>query len=123
MDVEPVGEHQRLAGGERGRDIALIDGAGVLVRYQHHDGVGRGGGGGHGADVEPSRLRSLGGLAAGAQADDHPRPAVAQVERVRVTLAAVAHDREGASAEPARIGVGVVVDPHGLVGHLTPASS
>ena len=101
-----------LPGGEPAGDVALVDGAGVLIRHQHHDDVRRRRCGRDRPYIEPRRLGPLPGGAAGAQADDHPRSAVAEVQGVGVPLAAVADDGEGAAAQPALVGVGIVVDPH-----------
>src|SRR5207249_5373447 len=48
------------------------------------------------------------------EADDHVLPGIFEVERVRVTLAAIADDRDRLALQQAEVGVLVVVD---LGGH------
>ena len=121
VDVEPVGEHQRLARARGpGATPRLVDGAAVLVRHQHHDDVGRAPPPRPpGARRAPRPCARSHGRAARPQADDDLGAALAQVEGVGVPLAAVADDGEGAAGEPAAVGVGIVVHPHWCVRHVT----
>ena len=54
VDVEAVGEHQRLAVLQVGRDVVLVDDGLRLVGDQHHDDVGLLGGLGGGEDLKPA---------------------------------------------------------------------
>ena len=85
-------EHQHLAGGQVLLDVGLVDARLVLVGNEHHDHVGPLRGVGDGQHLEAGRLRLLGRLAAGLQADDDVDAAVLQVQRVGVALRAVADD-------------------------------
>ena len=117
VDVEPVGEHQRLARLEPLGHAALVDGPAVLVGGEHHDDIGRGRGLGDRPDVEAGGLGLVPRAAALPEADDDLGAAVAEVEGVGVPLAAVADDGEGAAGKAAAVGVGVVVHAHGIVRH------
>src|SRR5207302_494356 len=70
----------------------LVDLGALLVGHEHHDDVGLAGGGGGVDHAEAGRLGLLPRRAVGAEADADVHPAVAQVERVRVALTAVAED-------------------------------
>ena len=94
VDVEAVRERERVAVDEVRRDVGLVDLLLLGVGQQHHDDVGlahRVGGRQH---AQPGRLGLGLRLRALAQADDHVDARVLQVQRVRVTLRAVAEDRD-----------------------------
>ena len=92
VDVEAVGEHQRLAAREVRRDGGGIERGLAGVGGHDHDDVGPGGGAVGRDDLE-AVLLGLGARAAGfGQADLHGDAAVAQVEGVGVALRAVAED-------------------------------
>ena len=103
-----MAEEQRVPGDEVG-----LDGLGVelpldVVGREDHDQVGllAGLGGREHAQALGLRLRpALGTLG---QADTYVDPAVAQGQRVGVTLAAVAQDRHVASLDHREVGVVVV---------------
>jgi hypothetical protein len=107
-----MGEHQRLAGAQSLDHPVLVDGPGVLIRHQHHDHIRGCGSIRHGPDVEPRRPGAVPGFSAGPQAHDDSSPALAEVQRMRVPLAAVADDGKGAPVETARFSVGIVVHPN-----------
>ena len=117
VDVEPVGEHQRLARAEAGprppRRSARPSWSGTSIMITSAAGRRVG----DRPDVEAGRLGRVPRAAARPQADDDLGAAVAQVEGVGVALAAVADDGEGAAGEAAAVGVGVVVHAHGIVRH------
>src|SRR5207249_5547737 len=71
----------------------------LLVRRQHHDQVRFARGLGDGKDGEARRLRLLARLARLRKPDADVDPGVLEVEGVRVTLAAVADDRDLAAAD------------------------
>ena len=110
MDVEAVRERD---GGTRlevrldliGPHLAL-----GLIRGQDHDHVGLGGGIGHGLDVQALLLGELDRLGGRAEADDDVDAGVAQVQRVRVALRAVADDRDLLAVEHGKIAVVLVPD-------------
>ena len=92
VDVEAVGEHQRLALFQVGRDFVLVEIGLDVIGDQDHDDVGGFGGVGDGQDFQAGGFGFRGALAAGIEADDDVDAAVAQVQRVGVALAAVADD-------------------------------
>src|SRR5438045_9590818 len=101
VNVEPVREHQRLAG-ERPdcwSDRALVDGTLLLIGDEHHDHVARAGGIGDGTHLEPVSGGPRPRLPSRPETDDHFRATVAQVLRVRMSLTAVANDSEDAIAQ------------------------
>ena len=110
VDVEAVRERD---GGTRlevrlnlvGPHLAL-----GLIRGQDHDHVGLGGGIGHGLDVQALLLGELDRLGGRAEADDDVDAGVAQVQRVRVALRAVADDRDLLAVEHGKIAVVLVPD-------------
>src|SRR5207247_7131152 len=93
-------------------DVALGDPGARLVGHAHHDDVGLAGGGGGVDHAEAGRLGLLPRRAVGAEADADVHPAVAQVERVRVALTAVAEDGDLLALERRERRVAVVVDVH-----------
>ena len=112
-DVEAVPEGERLAGGQ-----VRLDGLGVdvplhVVRGQDHDHVGLGRR--LGRRDHPQAL--VGGLHPGLRALGQPDPdvdaRVAQAQRVRVPLRAVADDGDLAPLDDRQVGVVVVEDLHG----------
>jgi len=98
VDVEAVGEHESFAGDDRRRDVLLVHRAPVLVGDEHHHDVRRPGRVRHRAHVEPLGRGAGPRPPARAQPDDDCDAALAQVERMGVSLAAVTDDRDGASA-------------------------
>ena len=110
VDVEAVRERD---GGTRlevrldliGPHLAL-----GLIRGQNHDHVGLGGSIGHGLDVQALLLGELDRLGGRAEADDDVDAGVAQVQRVRVALRAVADDRDLLAVEHGKIAVVLVPD-------------
>ena len=100
---------------EAGSDVLMVapKGPGHLVRREFAD--GRGGV----DDPQPLGLRLGPAAAALGQTDPDVDPAVPQVERVGVALAAVAQDCNFASGDDRRIGVLVVING----GHLSLLSS
>src|ERR1700680_4736397 len=58
---------------------------------------------------QPSRLRLGPALAFPRQSDDHIQAGIAQVQRVRVTLAPVADNRDGLALEQCQIAVLLVI--------------
>ena len=109
VDVEAMGEHQRLA-----RKHVLLDGLPVhfglqVVGNQHHYDVRLLRDLGNHADLQTVRF-SLGDAAAAlVQADHHVQPVVVQVERVSMALAAVTDYAEGLAVHQRHIGVRFVV--------------
>jgi hypothetical protein len=110
VDVEAVGEHQRVARLQVRGDAGLVD---RLLRgvgqQDHHDlrGLGRLG---HRQHLEPRGLRLLPRAAALVEPDDHLDAALLEVERVRVALAAVADDGDLLALECAEVRVLVIED-------------
>ena len=115
VHVEAVREHQRRALLHVGGEVIAIDVGLQLVRGEHHHHVGPFGGLG---DLHHLELLGLGLLHAGrglAQRDrDVLDAAIAQIERVRMALAAVADDGDLLALDQVQVGVAVVVNAHGL---------
>ena len=83
----------------------------VGVRREHHDHVGPGAGlGGRGDRAGPAASARGRDFDPVGQADADLAARVAQAERVRVALGAVAEDGDLAALDEAEVGVGVVVD-------------
>ena len=116
MHVEAVREHQRRALLHVGGEVLLVDVALQLVGRQHHDDVGPLGGLG---DVHHLEAGALGLLRRGralAQRDGHVLDAaILEVQRVRVTLAAVADDRDLLGLDEIDVGITIVINAHGFL--------
>ena len=110
VDVETVGEHQRLAYAQVGGDRVAVDLSLQMVGDQHHHHVrpGRCVGGRQHANARVLGLCDAGTVRAQPDGDFHSR--IAQVVGVREPLAAVADDGDPGAVYPAQIDVGVVVD-------------
>ena len=110
MDVEAVREGERLALGQVRLDALLVQLGLLFVVDEDHDDVGRLGcvGGGH--DGQPRLLGLCPALAAVVEANDDLDAGVAQVQRVRVPLGAVADDGDRLSIELVQIAILLVVD-------------
>jgi hypothetical protein len=113
VDVEAVGEHQQLALAEVGRDVSVVDRLLDGVGHEDHDRVRLPDGIVHVGHPEPRLLRQRPALGARGKAHDHLDARLVEIERVGVTLAAVAHDRDRLPREDRRIGVVVVVHAGG----------
>ena len=112
VDVESVGEHQRLSCAEVGSDRVPIDLPLQMVGDQHHHHVrpGRRVGGGQHANARVLGLGDAGAVRA--QTDGYLHSRIAQVVGVREPLAAVADDGDLGAVDAAQIDVGVVMDLH-----------
>src|SRR5436190_6885140 len=116
VDVEPVREHQRVARLEVRRDVLLVHLRLRRVGEEHHDDVGLTDGV-RGLEHTQSRLLRLlprGGTLA--EAHQHVVPGVLEVQRVRVSLAAVAEDRDRLPLQCRTVRTRRGVDPR----HLSP---
>ncbi len=109
VDVEAVGEHERLARGHVGRDFVVVEIGLDMIGDQDHDHVGGLGGVGGGEDLEAGGLGLGDALAAGGQADDDIDAGIAEVQGVGVALAAVADDGDGAAGEVIEVSVFFVI--------------
>jgi hypothetical protein len=110
VDVESVGEHERLAAREVRRDGGGIERGLAGVGGDDHDDVGPGGSAVGGDGIE-AMLLGAGARAAGfRKAHLHGDAAVAQVEGVGVPLRAVAEDGDLLAADEGEVGGVVVVD-------------
>jgi hypothetical protein len=87
-----VGEHQRFAFGEVRGDVGFVEIALDVIGYQDHHHVGGFGGFGGRQTVQAGGFGLGAALAVRGQADDYVEAGIAQVQRVRVALAAVADD-------------------------------
>ena len=115
-DVEAVRERQGLALAHRRFDELVVRCLLLGVGHREHDHVGPLGGGGDVHHLEAGGLGLGGRLAAVAQADDDLHTRLLQVQRVRVTLRAVADDGDLAAPNDRRICVRLVVH---LCGHVS----
>ena len=88
--VEAVREHERLAGQQMGKHRLAIDLRLHVVGNQHHDDVGLARRVLHQGDFQPVGFGFLPAAAAVVQPDHHVQARILQVERVGVSLAAVA---------------------------------
>src|SRR5262245_37756535 len=112
VDVEPVAERQVLPLRQPRRDLVLVDLRALLVGDEHHDDVGLTRRCGRIHHPQADGLGLPPGRAVGAQADPDVTAAVAQVERVRMPLAAVPDDGDLLAPDGVQGRVLVVVDVH-----------
>src|SRR6266513_1519143 len=112
MDVEAVREGERGAFLDVRLDVFLVHLGVVLVGQQHHDDVGALDRLAEVGDLESALLRLVPGRAALAQANADLDPRFLQVERMGVTLRAVAEDGDLLALDEREIGVLVVIDLH-----------
>ena len=100
VDVESVGEHQRFAGGQMRGDVLVIQVALDMIGDQDHDHIGGFGGfGSVEATLRPAASALARDLLLGIEPDHHVDAGIAQVQGVRVTLAAIADDCDGSAFE------------------------
>ena len=109
-DVEPVGEHQHLAGAQVRRDLLGVYPGLRGVGGQDHDDVGPGRRVAARNDGQALGLGLRLRPAAGVQRHPHLDPAVLQVQRMRVALRAVAEDRDLPALDVGEVRGVVVVD-------------
>ena len=126
VDVEAVGEGQRLALGHIGSHLLVVDISTQLVGHQHHDNVAGLGGLFHFHHVEiGAGLGKLGCLfpvgRALAQADHHVDAGLGQVFGMSVALGTKTDDGDGLAVQHAEIAVGIVIllDSHNLCSPLS----
>src|SRR5271165_4265396 len=92
VDIETMRKHEGLALGQVRGNFVAIEVALNVVRHQDHAGIGGYYGLGDGKYFEAGGLRLGDALASRGKANDYVDAAVAEVERMRVPLAAVADD-------------------------------
>src|SRR5450759_1512010 len=109
VDVEAVGEHECLARGHVGGDLAVVEIGLDVIRDEDHDHIRGFRGLGGGEDLEAGGFGLGDALAAGGEADDDLDAGIAEVEGVGVALAAVADDGDRAAGEVVEISVFFVV--------------
>ena len=105
VDVEAVGESQRLSGGQVRLNALLVQGGLLLVVDENHDdvgGLGRLGGGHDGHALSFGLGPALGAVV---QAHDDVDAALLQVQCVGVTLRAVADDGHGLTGQLLKVTV------------------
>src|SRR5262249_27161076 len=110
VNAEAVGHADGLAAREVGEDLLAKDPGLNLVRDEQLDDVRLGGRLRGGGDLEAVLRGDLPGTAPLVQPDHHGHPAVAEVLRLRVALAAVAD--HGHAPPPKRVQVGVLLVVH-----------
>ena len=106
MNAEAVGEHQRLAGSQVRRNVLLIEIALNVIGREDHDHLGllcRFGGV---ENLQAGGFRFGAALASRRQADNYLKSGIAQVQCMRVALAAVADDGDLPTFE--RLGVSIL---------------
>ena len=106
-------EQQGRAAADVGRDIGFPDRALKLIRREHHDRVGPGGGLG---DAHPLEA-FIGGLFGRSRSltqsnGDLLHPRITEVERVGVTLGAVADNGDLLVDQAREVRVAIIVDAH-----------
>ena len=108
-DVEAVGEGDGLALGQVGGDVLTVHVRLLLVVDQDHDDVGALGGFRHGQHLKAVLLRHGPALAALAQTNHHIHAGIPQVQRVGMSLGAVADDGHGLAGELVQVTVLLIV--------------
>ena len=113
VDVEAMGEDQGGALLQVGGQIGVVQLGLQLVGGEDHHHVAPLGGLGRGQDLEALGLGLLGGGRAGAQRDGHVLDAgIAQVQRMGVTLAAIADHDDLLALDQIDVGIPIVIDAH-----------
>ena len=107
--VEAVGEHQQVARPQVRADLRVVDRLLGRVRHEDHHDVGVPHGVGDVADPQPGIGGERPALGARREPDDDVDPALVQVQRMGMPLAAIPDDRDGLPGEGARVRVVVVV--------------
>src|SRR5579875_250600 len=115
MDVESVPEGQILARLESRLDLLFVDVGAGFVRYQHHDDVGLSRRLGSLQHAQALGGRLVPRLAVARQSHPHVHPAVAQVERMGMALAAVSDHRNLMGSQRGQVGVAVEKYLHGAI--------
>ena len=90
MNIESVGEHEHVPGGQVGGNVLLIDVGLNLVVNQDHDDIAPLGGLSHSLNLKTGLLGAGPVFGALPQTDAHVAAGVLQVHRVGVALGAVA---------------------------------
>ena len=96
-------EHQGLACGHVRRDLVVVEIGLNVIGDQNHDRIGGLGGFGNGQDFQAGGFGLLPALAARIQSDDDVQARIAQIQRMRVALAAVADDGNRAAFQWSRL--------------------
>ena len=110
-----MAEQQQVAGRDPVGDLLAVDLPVLLVGQEHHHDVAARGGVGDAGHFEPGAVRLLDRGRALAQADHDVDPGVLEVQRMGMTLRAVAEDRDGLAVEEGEVCVVVVV--HAAAGY------
>src|ERR1043166_8754672 len=122
MQREAMDEKQRGALLHSGRQIACVDFGKLRVRRRQHDNVGLARGHGIAHNRKAGGPRFVRARAQLARADDDVRHAgVAQVQRMRLALIAVADDGDTLAPNEREIGIGGRVSAHLLLRCIGPA--
>src|SRR5215831_8264786 len=109
VDVEAVGEHERFPRRHVRRDFLIVQITLEVVMYKDHDYVRLLGGT---AGVQDAQARGFGfypGFAARIESDDDVHAGIAQIQRMRVALAAIADDGDCAPLQEFEISVFFVI--------------
>jgi hypothetical protein len=113
MHVETVRESERRPPAHVGGEIGVVDVRLQFVRRQHHDDVGPLGAVGRAHDREARTFGLLDRGRARLQRNAHVLDTrIAQVHRMGVALAAVAHDQDLLALDQVHIGIAIIVDTH-----------
>ena len=110
VNVEPVAEHQGLAGRQVGLDRALEDCPLRLVGNQDHDHLGLSRSLFHGADLEAFALSLGPGPAPLVQSDHHVQAAVSEIQGMGMSLTAVADDGNSLFFQVSQICIFIVIN-------------
>ena len=116
MDVEAVGKRDRRAVLQVVVDMGVVGLGLELVGHRHHDQVGPGGGLGDVLHRQALGLDLGRTCRARTQRDAEVfRPAVTQVQRMRVALAAIADDGHVLVLDQVDVAVAIIIDAHGAL--------
>src|SRR6516165_3328667 len=95
--------------------MITIDVALQFVWRQHHDDIGPFGGIRHALDLDPLALRLLRRSRAFAQGDDNLlHTGIAEVQSMRMALAAIADDGDFLALDEVDISIPIIIDAHGF---------
>ena len=110
VDRKAVSKHQHVARLEVGLDVCLVHSSLLFVVDQNHDDVSFFRCLGSGEHLKALRLSLCPGLAALVEADDNIAAGFLEVQRMCVTLAAVADDCDGLALEQGQVAVALIIN-------------
>ncbi len=113
MDVEPVGEHQHLARGHIRKNRLVVDFLLRVIRNHDHDDVGFFGGFRNRLDAKSLGPGLVCALASLVKPDNNLKARITEIQRMRMSLAAITDDGDRLAKQWLKAGILIVVDRRG----------